>query len=132
MAPTFVFYTIATSRGSDVLRRLLGATFGGVLGSDRLPTYLTYASDRRQFCWSHFTRNLLSAQELATTAAAKGFCREALTMQRRLFRLWHRYRGDPHTRGGPLTREQLIAKARPLEKAFFALGNATSMPPTLR
>src|SRR6266446_3051306 len=31
VAPTFVFYTIATSRGSDVLQRLLGAAFGGVL-----------------------------------------------------------------------------------------------------
>ena len=67
------------------------------------------------------TRNLLSAQELATTAAGKRFCREALALQRRLFRLWHRFRGDPRVRGGPITREQLIAKARPLEKAFFAL-----------
>ena len=122
VAPTFVFYVIATSRGSDVLRRLLGATFGGVLGSDRLPTYVSYASSQRQFCWAHFTRNLLSAQELATTASARRFCREALTLQRRLFRLWHRYRGDPRTRGAPLTRDQLIAKARPVEKAFFALG----------
>ena len=122
VAPTFVFYVIATSRGSDVLRRLLGATFGGVLGSDRLPTYVAYASSQRQFCWAHFTRNLLSAQDLATTASARRFCREALTLQRRLFRLWHRYRGDPRTRGAPLTRDQLIAKARPVEKAFFALG----------
>jgi transposase len=122
VAPTFVFYTIATSRGADVLRRLLGATFAGILGSDRLPTYTTYASGQRQFCWSHFTRNLLSAQELAKTTSAKRFCREALALQRRLFRLWHRFRGDPHTRGGPITREQLIAKALPVEKAFFALG----------
>ena len=122
VAPTFVFYTIATARGADVLRRLLGATFDGVLGSDRLPTYTAYASSDRQFCWAHFTRNLLSAQELAKTASAKRFCREALALQRRLFRLWHRFRGDPHLRGGPITRDQLIAKARPLEKAFFALG----------
>ena len=121
VAPTFVFYTIATSRGSDVLRRLLGATFDGVLGSDRLPTYTTYASGQRQFCWSHFTRNLLSAQELAKTPTAKGFCRDALALQRRLFRLWHRYRGDPHARGAPITRDQLIAKALPIEKQFFAL-----------
>src|SRR3990172_6255304 len=74
VASTFVFYTIATSRGSDVLRRLLGATFAGILGSDRLPAYLTYAADRRQFCWSHFRRNLLSAQELVTSPGAKRFC----------------------------------------------------------
>jgi transposase len=121
VAPTFVFYTIATSRGSDVLRRLLGATFAGILGSDRLLTYTTYAARQRQYCWSHLTRNLLSAQELARTAAGKRFCREALALQRRLFRLWHRFRGDPRVRGGPITREQLIAKACSLEKAFFAL-----------
>jgi transposase len=121
VAPTFVFYTIATSRGADVLRRLLGTTFAGVLGSDRLLTYTTYAARQRQYCWSHVPRNLLSAQELARTAAGKRFCREALALQRRLFRLWHRFRGDPRVRGGPLTRAQLIVKARPLEKAFFAL-----------
>src|SRR3989441_6271576 len=122
VAPAFVFYTIATSRGADVLRRLLGTTFPGILGSDRLPTYLTYAADRRQFCWAHFTRNLLSAQELAKTTSAKRFCREALALQRRLFRLWHRFHGDPHARGAPLTRAELIAKAFPIEKKFFALG----------
>lgn len=121
VAPTFVFYTIAASRGSDVLRRLLGDAFAGVLGSDRLPAYLTYAADRRQFCWSHFKRNLLSAQELATSAAGKRFCREALALQRQLFRLWRRFRGDPHVRGAPLTRAQLIAKVWPIEKRFFAL-----------
>jgi hypothetical protein len=121
VARTFIFYHIATSRGSDVLHRLLGPTFAGILGSDRLPTYLTYAADRRQFCWSHFTRNLLSAQELAKTPAAKRFCHEALALQKRLFRLWHRFRGDPHARGAPLTRQQLIAKVLPIEKQFFAL-----------
>ena len=121
VAPTFVFYTIATSRGADVLQRLLGAAFPGILGSDRLPAYLSYAAAQRQFCWSHFTRNLLSAQELATTVAAKRFCREALALQRQLFRLWHRFRGDPRTRGAPLTRAQLIAKALPIERKFFAL-----------
>ena len=121
VAPTFVFYTIATSRGSDVLRGLLGATFAGVLGSDRLPTYLTYAAGRRQFCWSHFRRNLLSAQELAKTVSAKRFCREALALQRHLFRVWHRFRGDPHVRGAPLTRAQLIAHVLPIERRFFSL-----------
>ncbi len=122
VAPTFIFYTIATSRGADVLTRLLGATFGGILGSDRLPTYTTYSTRLRQFCWAHFTRNLLSAQDLAMTASANRFCREALTLQRQLFRLWHRFRGDPRARGAPITRHELIAKVLPIEKKFFALG----------
>jgi transposase len=96
VAPTFVFYTIATSRGADVLQRLLGATFAGVLGSDRLSTYLAYAATRRQFCWAHFRRNLLSAQELATTPSAIRFCREALALQRQLFRLASLSWGSAH------------------------------------
>lgn len=120
VAPTFVFYTIA-GRGADVLRQLLGATFTGVLGSDRLAVYVSYPAAHRQFCWAHFTRNLRSAQELATSAHARRFCQEALAYQRRLFRLWHRFRGDPRSRGTPLTRAQLIAKVLPLEKRFFAL-----------
>ena len=104
MAPTFVFYTIATSRGADVLRHLLGATFPGVLGSDRLPVYLAYAAARRRLCWAHFRRNLLSAEELATSAAAKRFCREALALQRQLFRLWRRFATDTHPRRATHTR----------------------------
>ena len=122
VARTFVLYRIAASRGSDVLKLVLGETFAGVLGSDRLPSYLKYVAGQRQFCWAHLTRNFLSALDLAPTPSAKRFCREALVLQRRLFRLWHRFRGDPTARGGPLTRQELIAKALPIEKAFCRLG----------
>jgi transposase len=116
VARSFVLYRIATSRGSDVLQLVLGDTSVGVLGSDRLPAYLKYVVGQRQFCWAHLTRNLLSALDLATTPAAKRFCREALALDRRLFRLWHRFRGDPGARGSPLTRAELIAKVLPIEK----------------
>jgi transposase len=122
VARTFIVYRIAASRGSDVLKAVLGETFAGTLGSDRLPTYLKYVVGQRQFCWAHVTRNLLSALDLATTPSAKRFCREALALDRRLFRLWHRFRGDPEARGTPLTRAHLIAKVLPLEKRLFALG----------
>jgi transposase len=87
-----------------------------------LPSYLKYVVGQRQFCWAHVTRNLLSALDLATTPAAKRFCRRALALDRRLFRLWHRFRGDPRARGAPLTRAQLIDKVLPIEKRLFALG----------
>jgi transposase len=130
VARTFVFFTIARSRGSDVLDQVLGATFGGVLGSDRLPAYLHYAADRRQFCWAHFTRNVRSALDLAPTPAARRFCVEALGLQRQLFRLWHRFRGDPRARGAPLTRPELIAKVLPIEKRLFALADRHVNTPT--
>jgi transposase len=122
VARTFVVYRIAASRGSDVLQMVLGASFAGILGSDRLPTYFTYVVGQRQLCWAHMTRNLLSALDLARTPAAQRFCREALVLERRLFRLWHRFRGDPAVRGAPLTRAELITKVWPIEKRLFALG----------
>jgi transposase len=122
VARTFVLYRIATSRGSDVLLAVLGESFPGILGSDRLPAYLKYVVGQRQFCWAHVTRNVLSALDLARTPAAKRFCREALALDRRLFRLWHRFRGDPGARGSPLMRAELIAKVVPIEKRLFALG----------
>jgi hypothetical protein len=100
----------------------LGETFAGILGSDRLPAYLKYVTGQRQFCWAHLTRNLLSALDLATTPAATRFCREALALDRRLFRLRHRFRGDFAARGSPLTRAELIAKVLPIEQRLFALG----------
>ncbi len=89
VARTFIVYRIAAGRGSDVLKTVLGSAFAGILASDRLPAYLKYVAGQRQFCWAHVTRNLLSALDLATTPAAKRFCREALALDRRLFRLWH-------------------------------------------
>ena len=122
VARTFIVYRIAASRGSDVLTTVLGQTFRGILASDRLPSYLKYGVGQRQFCWAHVTRNVLSALDLATTPTAKRFCREALALDRRLFRLWHRFRGHPGVRGAPLTRAQLIDKVLPIEKKLFALG----------
>jgi transposase len=52
VARTFVLYRIAASRGSDVLHLVLGETFAGILGSDRLPTYLKYVVGQGQFCWA--------------------------------------------------------------------------------
>ena len=95
-------------------------------------TYLTYPAAHRQFCWAHVRRNLLSAQDLATTAAARRFCREALTLQRQLCRLWHRFRGDPRTRGAPLTRAQLVAKVLPIEKCLFALAERDVNAPDVK
>src|SRR5215831_5261644 len=46
-ARTFILYRIAVSRGSDVLKTVLGETFAGILASDRLPSYLKYVAGQR-------------------------------------------------------------------------------------
>ncbi len=123
VAPGFVFYKIALTRGAEVLVQLLGEVFAGILCSDRCPTYLKYHRGEGQFCWAHFKRNILGVLEIAKTTDAERFCRDALALHARLFRLWHRFRDGPGVRYGPLIREQLIAKSIPLEKKFFALAD---------
>jgi hypothetical protein len=44
-----------------------------------------------------------------------------LALHARLFRLWHRYRGDGANLGRRITRQELILKVIPIEKKFFAL-----------
>lgn len=123
VAANFVFYKIAASRGGEVLVELLGKVFAGILCSDRCASYLKYHKGQGQFCWAHFKRNILGVQELGKTTDAERFCRDALALHARLFRLWHRFRDGPGVRYGPITREQLIAKSIPLEKKFFALAD---------
>jgi transposase len=121
VTPAFIFYKIAASRGAEVLTQLLGAVFAGILCSDRCPSYLKYHAGGAQYCRAHFKRNILGAQLLAKTTEAERFCRDALALHARLFRLWHRFGAGPEVRYGPVTREELIRKSIPLEKKFFAL-----------
>jgi transposase len=123
VAASFVFYKIALTRGAEVLVELLGEVFAGILCSDRCASYLKYHKGEGQFCWAHFKRNILGIQEIGRTTDAERFCRDALALHARLFRLWHRFRDGPGVRYGPVTRQQLIAKSIPLEKKFFALAD---------
>ncbi len=115
VAGSFVFFTVAASRSSQVLIHLLGAVFPGILCSDRFGAYLKYHKGRAQFCWAHLKRDLLGILEFARTTEAERFCRDALALTARLFRLWHRFRGDG------FDRTELIRRSIPLQKRFFGL-----------
>jgi hypothetical protein len=121
VARTYVVYMIAASRKAEVLVALLGKVFNGIIGSDRCPSYAKYHQGKLQYCWAHFKRNILGALELAKTTEAERFCRDALALHARLFRLWHRFRGNPENRGAPISRQQLRIRSIPIEKKFFAL-----------
>jgi transposase len=123
VAPGFVYYKIALSRGAEVLVKLLGASFAGILCSDRCPSYLKYHKGSAQFCWAHFKRNVLGVLEIAKTTDAEQFCRDLLALHARLFRLWHRFRDGPGARYGPIDRQRLILKSIPLEEKFFELAD---------
>src|SRR5580658_9638740 len=115
VAARFVVYTVAATRGSAVLTRLLGAVFQGILCSDRFSAYLKYHSGKAQFCWAHLKRNLLGIVEFTKSSAVERFCRDALAQHARLFRLWHKFRS------GQIDRNQLVLRSIPIEQQIFAL-----------
>jgi len=115
VASWFVFFTVAASRSSQVLIHLLGTVFPGVLCSDRFGAYLKYHKGQAQFCWAHLKRDLLGIQQFARSTDAERFCRNALALTARLFRLWHRFRG------GGFDRAELMQRSIPLQKRFFGL-----------
>src|ERR1700722_1611241 len=115
VAARYVVYTVAATRGSEVLIRLLGAVFQGILCSDRFSAYLKYHSGKAQFCWAHLKRNLLGIVEFTKSSAVERFCRDALAEHARLFRLWHKFRSRQ------IDRSQLAIRSIPIEKRIFIL-----------
>jgi len=115
VAARYLVYTVAATRGSEVLVGLLGAVFRGVLCSDRFSAYLKYHQGEAQFCWAHLKRNLLGIVEFTKSGAVQRFCRDALAEHAKLFRLWHKFRG------GRIDRRQLLLRSLPIQKRIFAL-----------
>jgi len=127
VAHQFVFYVVASTRSAEVLVSLLGSVFHGILCNDRWVVYLTYHSGRMQLCWAHLKRNLLGIADYASSPSSRQFCRDALAIVARVFRLWYRFRGDLRDRRGnpqPLDRQQLYLKSIPLQKKLLALAVA--------
>jgi len=81
-------FTIRDSRGSQVLKDVLGEVFGGAITSDFYSAYVSYATALQQFCLAHLIRDL----KFLTTLPGeddKVFGEKLLKYMRRLFTLWH-------------------------------------------
>ena len=115
VAASFVFYTVAVTRGSELLRQILGPVFAGILCTDRFSAYLKYHKGNGQFCWAHLKRNILGVLEFTKNTEVERFCRNALAQHARLFRLWHKYRE------GKIDRPTLRSRALSIEKRLYLL-----------
>jgi transposase len=81
-------FTIATSRGAEVAKDLLGTDRRKVVISDRFKSY-TWIK-RRQFCWAHLDRDFQAMVDRGGESAEVG--RLLLGHSERLFDWWHRVR----------------------------------------
>jgi transposase len=91
-APRFTVFHIDPSRGSEVLRAVLGETFGGVIGCDYFSAYHKYMADSGatvQFCMAHLIRDIRFLAEQTQGSVAR-WGEELLGWMRRLFHTLHR------------------------------------------
>jgi transposase len=91
-AGEFTWYKIDPSRGSQVLRAVLGETFGGVLGCDFFSAYRKYMADSGatvQFCLAHLIREVRFLAE-SGEKVLKNWANQLLGHLRTLFKTLHR------------------------------------------
>jgi transposase len=103
---TVAVFVIDLFRNVTALRGLLGPTFHGVVSSDRWSAYDHVALLQRQVCWAHLKRNWEKMVDRGGTAQRVG--EQCLSVQKRLFELWHLFRG------GGCNRAQLDERSVPL------------------
>jgi len=106
-------FTITASRGSPVIKGLLGEDYDGVLGSDRYAGYAWLDDAFRQVCWAHLKRDFQGLVDRGGGAQTVGTA--ALVLVHDLFAVWHQYRT------GVLDRPGLQATMQPVHDAFTVL-----------
>lgn len=83
-------FHIDRSRGSQVVRALLGADWSGVVGSDRFSAYRWLVAAQRQVCWAHLTRDFQKLVDWGAGPRPVG--ERLLACQTQVCELWHRFR----------------------------------------
>ncbi len=118
--PLIAFFTIQASRGSRVLKEVLGETFPGARISDFYSAYVCFASPRQQFCLAHLIRDIKFLTTLPDEAT-KDFGKVVLKHFKRLFALWHeRERWSP---------EEFQGKVKCLQRTLFSYLHSQAIPP---
>lgn len=93
VSPVAVFFHIASSRGSGVLKSVLGDTFAGVITSDDHSAYNAYHKNGIwQLCWAHIIRKLKGLKDSRSSPHADIFAQNMLTEADHLFTYWHAFR----------------------------------------
>jgi transposase len=107
VAHSFVVFKIGP-RNSKTVQDMLGDPFSGILCCDRFSAYLKAHKGDFQFCWAHLIRNFKGLQATCSKEDAQSLSNWMLIETKRLFEIWHRFRG------GDITRPELIKLSVPI------------------
>lgn len=106
---SFIYFHVAVSRGSIVLKEVLGERYEGILGVDRWGAYTKYHKGKLQICWEHLKRNFRGVKEIGQkteSSEAVEFAERMEKLRKKMMALWYRFKD------GELTRQELIEKTR--------------------
>lgn len=110
---SFIYFHIALSRGSQVLKGLLGEIYQGILGVDRWGAYTKYHKGLMQLCWEHLKRDIRGIGETGRkvqSREARAFARRMEYLRKTLMAVWYRYKG------GRIGRKRLIPASEPTRR----------------
>ncbi len=108
VTPVVAFFHVAASRGSKVLREILGDEYKGILCSDMYSAYKAFHDGVRQFCWAHIIRRIKGIKHACRSPDAVKYSKWMLSETGRMFALWHAYKR------GHLDRKTLVQKSVPI------------------
>ena len=92
-AAAFSVFHIATSRSREVLEKLVGPEFAGILNFDYFSANCSFAWNywiKAQYCWAHLIRDIRFLAEKHPDKKTKAWAEGLLDRSRRLFSAWHR------------------------------------------
>jgi len=90
-----IYFHIATSRGSQVLKAVLGEVYRGVVGVDRWGAYTKYHKGLLQISWAHLKRDICGIAEMGRKVGsreARAFARRMQYLRKTLMALWYLYK----------------------------------------
>ncbi|ASC69925.1 hypothetical protein XM38_046480 [Halomicronema hongdechloris C2206] len=113
VTPWVSVFEVFLHHSQQSAQALLGATFDGILISDRHSAYTWVALERRQLCWAHLKRDFTKIAE--RTGVSQGLGEALLEQEQALFKLWYQ------VRDGTLARPQFIEAVKPIREQVKAL-----------
>jgi transposase len=90
LAGNVAVFLIRRNRSKEVAKELLGASFAGILNTDRWNAYNWVDTKRRQLCWAHLIRHFKAFESYGKEARALG--KELQGHCDVMFEYWHRVR----------------------------------------
>lgn len=101
---TFIYFHVANSRGSVVLKDVFGNSYDGILGVDRWGAYSKYHKGRLQLCWEHLKRDFNKIYELGCKIDSEEaiiFAENMQKLRKKMMCLWYKFKN------GKIDRETL-------------------------